>query len=112
LGAFNIVFMPWIGGHSSAFLGAGPIFNVLLFVVPGLILCGIGARLGGRNDSAPQAQAEPVVATPGEATKTCPQCAETVKAAARIYRFCRYEFPAQPESLQSAPEVPRPVPAG
>ncbi len=25
-------------------------------------------------------------------TKACPDCAETVQAAARICRFCRYEF--------------------
>jgi hypothetical protein len=28
-----------------------------------------------------------------EATKACPQCAERVKAAAKICHFCRYEFP-------------------
>src|SRR5260370_20432260 len=27
-------------------------------------------------------------------TKTCPQCAEIVKTAAKICRFCRHEFPA------------------
>jgi hypothetical protein len=29
--------------------------------------------------------------------KVCPQCAETVKAAARICRYCRHEFPPEPE---------------
>lgn len=31
------------------------------------------------------------------ATKICPDCAEEVKAAARICRFCRYEFSPVPE---------------
>ena len=35
-----------------------------------------------------------LVEAPPEATKICPQCAEAVKAAAKICRFCRYEFPA------------------
>jgi hypothetical protein len=35
-----------------------------------------------------------IEASDDEATKICPQCAETVKAGARICRFCRYEFPA------------------
>ena len=34
-----------------------------------------------------------VVSLDSTATKVCPQCAEEVKAAAKICRFCRYEFP-------------------
>jgi hypothetical protein len=43
---------------------------------------------------APEPQPVRLVEALSEATKTCPQCAETVKAAAKICRFCRYEFPA------------------
>ena len=33
------------------------------------------------------------------AYKTCPMCAETVKAAAKICRFCRYEFENSSQSI-------------
>jgi hypothetical protein len=40
-----------------------------------------------------------VVAQPEEPTKTCPECAEVVRAAAKICRFCRHEFePSLPRS--------------
>jgi len=33
-------------------------------------------------------------------TKVCPQCAEEVKAAAKICRFCHYEFPESPSQTE------------
>jgi Uncharacterised protein family UPF0547 len=38
------------------------------------------------------------------ATKVCPQCAEEVKAAAKICRFCRYEFPQTEIAQQRKPK--------
>jgi hypothetical protein len=40
----------------------------------------------------PEPQPVRVIESAGEATKTCPQSAENVKAAAKICRFCHYEF--------------------
>jgi hypothetical protein len=50
----------------------------------------------GLNEHGARAAAGRVIDAPEEAAKTWPQCAEPVKAAAKICRFCRYEFPAEP----------------
>ncbi len=45
----------------------------------------------------PPARASTSGAPRSNASKRCPDCAEEVKAEARICRFCRYEFPPTPE---------------
>ena len=40
---------------------------------------------------------------PDSQTKVCPQCAEEVKAAALICRFCRYEFAPLPDGSAPGP---------
>jgi Uncharacterised protein family UPF0547 len=46
--------------------------------------------------------------TPDPGTKVCPQCAEEVKAAALICRFCRFEFEPLPDATEpSATRVPQ-----
>lgn len=73
--------------------------------------------------SNPSTTAQPGSAGPGtvpsepefrETTKSCPLCGETVKSAAKICRFCRYEFPTDPSSetvvaphTQSKPSPPK-----
>lgn len=44
IGVGNILFMPWTKS-SEGILSFGLMFNVLLFVIPGLILFGIGAGI-------------------------------------------------------------------
>jgi hypothetical protein len=49
-----------------------------------------------RSMTAAWAEAAVAVAPAGLATKACPECAETVLAAARICKHCRYRFDGQP----------------
>lgn len=44
--------------------------------------------------------------TRGEPTKRCPDCAETVKSAAKVCRFCGYRFEPQAGGLGAGSPVP------
>jgi hypothetical protein len=76
-----------VGVGTSAYM-----IVVEMIWIGGMLLFGVGALfLPPRSLPMPISEKAPL-----EATKTCPQCAETVKAAAKICRFCRYEFPPEP----------------
>jgi hypothetical protein len=69
-------------------------------------LNGLMASLRNARSSVPSAPRPGPAAVVGEETKVCPQCAESVKAAAKMCRFCQYRFeeampgtgaPSQPE---------------
>jgi hypothetical protein len=55
----------------------------------------IGAAFHTMPALAPEGQPNPLVNTV-EGTKVCPACAETVKTAAKVCRFCSHEFEADP----------------
>jgi hypothetical protein len=58
-----------------------------------------------RPMTAAWAEASPAAPPAGLPTKACPECAETVLAAARICRHCRYRFDGEPARVYDWSDV-------
>jgi uncharacterized membrane protein len=120
IGAANLIGMPWTTLQAaSGLLAFGLIFNMVLFVIPGLVLAGIG-RMIEKRKTAREAGAAPQPTVAGLAEqwsqgnmtdeeffrrrdtalkpeRNCPFCAETIKAEAIVCRFCGRDLP-KPEA--------------
>ena len=86
IGMANISGMPW-KEFSSGWLTFGLLFNMLLFIVPGLILYGLGALVARRrriNQPSPETHVK------------CPDCAELVLREAKVCKHCGCRLVPQP----------------
>jgi hypothetical protein len=70
---------------------------VLGALIGPLALLAVGLAPATQKPTQPsQTRAAPAMAGRQPWTKVCPQCAEEVKSAALVCRFCGYEFPVTP----------------
>ena len=83
LGAANIIMSPSLSSGNETGLVAVLMFNVILFVLPGLVVYGIGAAITKK----PEPVKEKAL------MMQCPYCAETIKAQAKVCRFCNKDIP-------------------
>jgi len=59
IGLWNLIAMPWYG-----YVGFGVMLNMLLFVIPGLVVYGIGAVMKKRQTSSTKGPASSLTAKP------------------------------------------------
>jgi len=52
VGVGNLIQMPWGRGEPPSYLVFGLMVNMLLFMLPGLVLCGIGSVIKRKNATA------------------------------------------------------------
>lgn len=59
IGAANIFGMPWMDPDLNGIVTFGLIFNMVLFVIPGLLLAGLGFRIGRKKEAEAEAKETP-----------------------------------------------------
>lgn len=87
IGGGNLVGMPWTSG-ASGILTMGLMFNMLVFVFPGLILVGLGSRMRSKKRVNADKHPEPITRTDLSDERECPHCAELIKAKAVKCKHC------------------------
>lgn len=85
IGAGNILVSPLLGHGREADVTFLLMFNVLLFILPGLVVYGIGSAIAKK----------PQPAKKKAPTMQCSFCAETINAKAIICRFCNKDIPEE-----------------
>lgn len=95
LGLGNIVAM-FAKEGSTAIQAFGLLVNMVLFILPGLLIGGVGEMLRRRAANAP---ASSLAAD----RLPCPRCGESIAAAARACRFCGQSLDAQQLSVVTCP---------
>jgi hypothetical protein len=87
-----------VGAEHTGLAAFALVFNVLLFILPGLVVAGIGEilRRRGQHSSDDRSHTD---------ERKCPQCAEWIKADAKKCRYCAFDIAAATMPGAKAPEL-------
>ena len=89
IGVGNLIGMPWTTPNLVTLFGMGPMSSVLVFVLPGLVVAGIGKGISAKRA---REQSSTEVAS-SQDNKKCAFCSELIEYDAIVCRHCDYDQP-------------------